>query len=259
MKKFLNKPLILAVCVCLITVLLVVFEPLSNKVGLGFGYVLQLPARIATAIFETGYEFIHFKSIANENKRLKRDIAALNSRAAAMDEAISENRRLKEILSMKDKLSSRSVAARVTGRDFSNWAESLTINKGTKDGIREEMAVLANGVVIGKITAVGRNISRVSLITDPEVRVVAISQRGRAGGLTYGIAHNRCIMKFIAKDADIKAGDTVVTSGTSGVYPQGFLVGKVIDVKFELNRMYKFAVIEPAISALAVEEVLAVE
>ena len=143
--------------------------------------------------------------------------------------------------------------------DLSNWAESLIINTGSKDGMKEDMAVLADGVVIGKVTAVGRASSRVSLISDPEIRVAVVSQRGRASGLMYGIAHGRCIMKFIPKGSDIKVGDTVVTSGTSGVYPQGFLVGKVLDVKLEFNRMYQFAVIEPAISPMAVEEILAVE
>jgi rod shape-determining protein MreC len=121
------------------------------------------------------------------------------------------------------------------------------------------MAAIADGVVIGKVTAVGIGSSRVSLITDPEIRVSVVSQRGRAGGLMYGIAHGRCIIKFIAKDADIKTGDTVVTSGVSDVYPSGFLVGKVIDVKMEFNGMYQFAVIEPSFNAMAVEEVLAVE
>lgn len=259
MIKFQNKPLTLVVTVSLIVILLIAFESLTNRTTLGLYSILRIPTQIASAVLETGFELLHFKSIANENKRLKREAAALSSRVAALDEALSENKRLKEMLAIKDKVAKYSVVARVTGRDFSNWAESLIINKGSKDGLKEDMAVLANGVVIGKVTAVGRSSSRVSLITDPEIRVAVISQRGRASGLMYGIAHGRCIMKFIPKDSDIKAGDTVVTSSTSGVYPQGFLVGKAIDVKLELNRMYQFAVIEPAISPMAVEEVLAVE
>ena len=259
MKKFQNKPLALIAAVSLVIILLIAFESLTNRTTLGLYSILQVPTQIASAVFETGYELLHFKSIANENKKLKRDVAALSSRAAALDEAVSENRRLKDILAMKDKMARRSVAAKVTGLDYSNWAESLVINKGSKDGMKEDMAVLANGVVIGKVTAVGRSTSRVSLITDPEIRVAVVSQRGRAAGLMYGIAHGRCIMKFIPKESDIKPGDTVVTSGTSGVYPQGFLVGKVLDVKLEFNRMYQFAVIEPAINPMAVEEVLAVE
>ena len=259
MRKFQNKPLTLVAAVSLVIILFIAFESLANRTALGLYSVLQIPTQIASAVFETGFELLHFKSIANENKKLKREMMALGSRTAALDEALSENKRLKGILAMKDKLANRSVAAKVTGQDFSNWSESLIINKGARDGMKEDMAVFSNGVVIGKITAVGRTSSRVSLISDPEVRVAVISQRGRAGGLMYGIAHGRCIMKFIPKESDIKAGDTIVTSGTSGVYPQGFLVGKVLDVKLEFNRMYQFAVIEPAVSPLAVEEVLAVE
>lgn len=259
MRKFRNKPLALVAAVSVVIILLIAFESLTNRTTLGLYSILQIPTQIASAVFETGFELLHFKSIANKNKKLEREVAALKSRATALDEALSENRRLKDILAMKDKVARSSVAAKVTGLDLSNWAESLIINKGSKDGMKEDMAVLADGVVIGKVTAVGRASSRVSFISDPEIRVAVVSQRGRASGLMYGIAHGRCIMKFIQKGSDIKVGDTVVTSGTSGVYPQGFLVGKVLDVKLEFNGMYQFAVIEPAISPMSVEEILAVE
>ncbi|MDP2943623.1 MAG: rod shape-determining protein MreC, partial [Candidatus Omnitrophota bacterium] len=167
--------------------------------------------------------------------------------------------RLKEILAVKDKLATRAVVSRVTGRDFSNWSESLIIDKGSKDGVHEDMAVLANGAVIGKVTAAGRSSARVSLITDQEIRVSVVSQRGRVGGLLYGIGRGRSIMKFIPKDADVKPGDLIVTSSVSGAYPRGFLVGKVLSIKYELNKLYQFAVIEPAVNAMAVEEVIAVE
>jgi len=258
-RKFQNKPLILTAAVSFVIILLIAFESFTNRTTLGVYSILQVPTQIVSAVCETGFELLHFKSIANENKRLQREAGALKSRAAALDEALSENKRLKDLLAIRDKLARRSVVARVTGMDFSNWAESLIINKGAKDGVKEEMAVLACGVVIGKVTASGRGSSRVSLISDPEIRVSVVSQRGRASGLMYGIAHGRCIMKFIPKEADIKVGDMIVTSGTSGVYPPGFLVGKVLDVKLELNKMYQFAVIEPAINPMAVEEVLAVE
>ena len=200
MRKFRNKPLTLVAAVSVVIILLIAFESLTNRTSLGLYSILQFPAQMASAVFETGYEFLHFKSIANENKRLKRDVAALSSRAASLDEAVSENRRLKDILAMRDKVARRSVAAKVTGLDLSNWGENLIINKGSKDDVREDMAVLADGVVIGKVTAVGRSSSRVSLISDPEIRVAVVSQRGRASGLMYGIAHGRCIMKFISKE-----------------------------------------------------------
>jgi len=202
-RKFQNKRLISVSVISFLILLLVISGPFTKGVSLSLYSILSFPTKIASVIFRTGYELLHFKSIANENLRLKRDMTALSSRAAAMDEAIAENKRLKELLSLKDRIAKRAVAAKVTGRDFSNWGESIIIGKGSRNGIKTGMAAMADGVVIGKVTAVGIGSSRVSLITDPEIRVSVVSQRGRAGGLMYGIAHGRCIMKFIAKDSHI--------------------------------------------------------
>ncbi len=259
MKKIQNKALLFGVVVSLIVVFFAFFTSFSNKTTLGINSLLQIPAKIVSYIFQTGYELLHFKSIANENRRLHNERDALKSKIAALDEVLSENKRLKEILAVKDKLPARAVVSRVKGRDLSNWSESLIIDKGSKDGVHEDMAVLANGAILGKITAAGRSSARVSLITDPEIRVSVISQRGRIGGLLYGIGRGRSIMKFIPKEADIKPGDLIVTSSLSGVYPKGFLVGKVLSVKYELNKLYQFAVIEPSVKAMAVEEAIAVE
>lgn len=259
MKKFQNKPILFGFVASLIIALFIFFASFSNRTTLGVYSLLQIPAGIVSYIFQTGSELICFKGIAGENRRLRNENAAMKSKLAKLDEALSENKRLKEILAVKDKLASRAVVSRVTGRDFSNWSESLIIDKGSKDGVRENMAVLANGAVIGKVTASGPSSARVSLVTDPEIRVSVVSQRGRVGGLLYGIGRGRSIMKFIPKDADIKPGDLIVTSSVSGAYPQGFLVGKVLSVKFELNKLYRFAVTEPAVNAMAVEEVIAVE
>ncbi len=259
MKKFQNKPLLLIVSVSLVIVIFLAFKAVSDVATLGLNSILQIPNKIASSIVQTGSELLHFKSIANENFRLHRELTVMTAKTVALDEASSENRRLKEILAVKDKLLSRSVASRVVGRDFSNWSESLVIDKGFKDGVHEGMAVLASGAVIGKVTASGRSSARVSLMTDPEIRIFVVTQRSRTGGLVYGIARGRSIMKFIPKDADVKAGDLIVTSSTSGVYPKGFLVGRVLDVKTEPNKLYQFALIKPAADPMAVEEVLVVE
>lgn len=259
MKKNQNKPLFLVIAILLIIIFFITFKSASNRTTLGLYSLIEIPTKIVSAVLKTGYELLHFKSIANENLRLKRELTGLKSKLTNLNEALAENKRLKEILAIKDKLATRSIVCRVVSRASSNWAEGLVIDKGSDDGLHEDMAVLANGALIGKITAVGKSTSRVSLVTDPEIRVAVISERTRASGLIYGIARGRCIMKFISKDADIKANDSVVTSGLSGTYPKGILVGTVLDVRMEPNGLYQFALIGPAANPAAIEEVLAIE
>ncbi len=259
MRKIQSKPLSLAIAIAIIIIVFIAFEAASNRATLSIYSLLRFPTKIISAIFKTGYELLHFKSIANENLRQKRQATELKSKLANLNEALAENKRLKEILAVKDKLPTRSIVCRVIGRNSSNWRESLIIDKGSNDGLHEDMAALANGALIGKITGVGKSNARVSLITDPEIRVAALLQRSRASGLIYGIARGRCIMKFIPKDADIKANDSVVTSGLSGIYPKGILVGVVLDVKMEPNGLYQFALIEPVANPMAIEEVIVME
>lgn len=259
MKKFQNKPLVLAFLIIFALICFIVFKPVSDGVGLSARYLLAIPTRMFSAVFETGFELLHFKSIANENRRLKRRFTQLTSEAVATEELIQENNRLKRMLGVRDKLEAHSVICRVSGRDFSNWCESLIIDKGEKSGVKNDMAVIADGAIIGKITAVSGSNARVSLITDPEIRIAVVSQRTRIAGLIYGIARGRAIMKFIPKDSDIKPEDSIVTSSVSGIYPKGFLVGKVLSVKTEPNKLYLFALIEPAVDPMAVEEVMVLQ
>jgi len=258
-KKIQSKPLFLVIVITLIIITFIAFESASNRATLGLYSLLKIPTKIVSAVFKTGYELLHFKSIANENLRLQRETTEIRSKLATLNEALAENKRLREILALKDRFSSRPIVCRVIGRVSSNWSEGLTIDKGLSDGLHEDMAILANGALIGKITGLGKSTARVSLITDPEMRIAAISERSRQGGLIYGIARGRCIMKFIPKDADIKVDDLVVSSGISGIYPKGILIGIVLDVKTEPNGLYQFALVEPATSPMMIEEVIAIE
>lgn len=259
MRIFQDKRLSLIAAVCLALTFLVAFTIFSDITTISLRSLFRIPSSVASFIFKTSFELLHFKSIASENLRLHNKVTALEAGICAFEELKAENNRLKELLSLKERLSVDSVACRVIGREISNWTENLIVDKGSKDGLRKDMAVLANSAVIGKIAAAGRSSARVLLLTDPEMRISVISQRTRVEGLIYGIGRRRAIMKFIPKDADIKQGDIIVTSGLGGIYPGGILAGKVLNIKFESNRLYKFALIEPAVNTMAVEEVMAVK
>ena len=138
-----------------------------------------------------------------------------------------ENNRLKELLSIKEN-NYDMVTAIVLKRDV-DWYSSLTINKGKKDGIKKNMAVIDSYGLIGKIVNVLDNSSVVSLITNSnnKVAVSVLSDDNEYYGIIDSYIDNSILVKNIIKNNNIKIGDKVYTNGLGGIYPSGIYVGDV--------------------------------
>lgn len=175
------------------------------------------------------------------------------------EEVLSENNRLKTLLDFKKKLSYVTVACRVIGRDPSNWANTIIVDKGIRDGIKIDSPVLYVDGLVGRVIELGESISKVILITDFNSRVVALVERTRQVGVVYGMNKNICKLKYIPLDSDIKVGDKIVSSGLGGVYPKGLLVGEVISVGKESDRLSLYAIVRPSQYLDKLEEVFVIK
>jgi len=113
---------------------------------------------------------------------------------------------LANLLSLKHKMPYKVVAASVIGRDPSNWAASLIIDKGSSSGIRRGAVSVSYLGLVGRITDVRSDTSTVTLINDPNISVSARVQRSRQEGLVCGSLGGTLLMKFLPKDCDIAAG-----------------------------------------------------
>ena len=203
-------------------------------------------------------EYLFLIHLQRENVILKKRIADLQKENQQMKEMALANERLQKLLQFREKISTTSVAAEVMGQDPSSWFKSVTINKGEKDGVRNGMAVISPEGVIGQILKTAPHYSTVLLITDYNSAIDSIIQRTRAKAIVEGKGENRCQLKYLLRTEEVIVGDVVVTSGLSGNFPKGLMVGEVQEVDKKGLGVFQHAELIPSVDLTKLEEVLVI-
>ena len=199
------------------------------------------------------------KSQQTEKQKLETKVKILEARLAQLQELSRENTRLRELVGFRKKIPYKTIPAKVIGRDPSNWNNIVFIDKGASGGINDDTGITSAKGLIGRVIESGEATSKVMLIEDPDSRIAARVQRTRASGLVSGTLSHRCRMIYISPDADVKIGDMVVTAGTSSTFPEGVLIGKILDVFEDKGGLYLSAIIKPAADLERLEEVLCIK
>ncbi len=245
--------------ILLLIVLVLASSPLAAKLKISLLNIIKLPLAVTNTISSHIKEVLSYRNLAEENRRLTREIDLLTAQLVELKEASLENERWRGLLSFKKRFAPRSLPALVIGRDPSNWSSTLLINKGRKDGLEVNMPVVSFKGVVGKTVEVGPSLTKVILITNPDFRIGAIVQRTREEGLICGTVDKKvCVMKYLPRESEVSAGDLVVSSGFGEVYPKGLLIGKVRSISVDPSQLYKNASISPAVNLSQLEEVLVI-
>ncbi len=201
-------------------------------------------------------KIVFYHQTYDEYIKFKKETDGLRVKIVNAQEIILENKRLTNLLDLKRDLPYASIVASVIGRDPSNWNAMLIINKGRAAGIKVGMPVVNTAGVVGKVIEVGENISKVILISDPNFNVAAVTQDSRESGLLSGTLQGFCRLKYLPEDATVKVGEKVVTSKLSSTFPDGILIGAVVNVHNESNTTGTECLVKPAILPSRIEEVL---
>lgn len=207
------------------------------------------PVSVVGDFFGSLFDFSTKKALQEEIDKLNQELAEVKTNSQISGDVESENQKLRELLELKETYTSGwvTVAAEVTGREADNWYEKLTINKGSKDGISENMAVVDQNGLVGKIINVTANTSEVLLIIDSAGSLGGMLQKSSIQGVLQGIGGGKGLitMTKLPYNADIQLNDVVVTSGVGGVFPAGLLVGTVVKVNTSADGLSKEAIVEP--------------
>jgi rod shape-determining protein MreC len=190
-----------------------------------------------------------------ENQRFREEIDRLKIENSITNELLLENERLREALNFKKLQPPSSIMVQVIGKVLSPASSTITINKGSDDGIRKDMAVITADGLVGKIHTVLPGTAKVMLLTDPGCTLAVRVERNREEGLLEGKLDN-CALKYVSYYADIQEGDLLITSGLDGIYPKGLAVASVVKVKKHEATAFQTVVAKPAVSLSRLEEAL---
>jgi rod shape-determining protein MreC len=193
--------------------------------------LLEASAGFAGA-FEGAVDFLlGWKGLSEENLRLREEVARLRRAADERREQETAYHRLADILDYQQVTGYGITVAAVIGYDSTNLFRTVLINKGTRDGLRVNLAVVTPRGAVGRIIKAYKGSSRVLLINDRSSGIDALVQRTRDQGVVQGLGLNQCEMKYLSRQSDVAVGDTIVTSGMGGIFPKGVRVGTVKNVK----------------------------
>ena len=255
MFKFKKKSLIyILVCVFL----LLLFSSLIPALRTPAFTILKYPLTLFTLAGREVHGVIFYHRNFLQNERLKKEVDLLRQKINSVNEVFLENRRLKSIVSFKQKAPFKVIPARVIGRSADNWASIAVIDKGSHQGIKRGHVVITHLGVAGKVIEVTDSTSKIMLINDPGLGVSAMGQRSRQEGLVSGTLGGSLIMKYLPKDADIQVSDVIITSGLTEAYPKGLLIGRVINIGEEFSGLSRYAIIKPAVNLSGIEELLVI-
>src|SRR5581483_7877215 len=201
--------------------------------------------------------YIGLRHLKAENDDLKRRLADAQI-AFQQTQALADRARgLEKLLDLRDHSDLKLTAAEIIGASATPDFRTLTIDKGTMDGLRHDMAIIAPGGVVGRIAVPSARASKVQLLIDRNAAAGALIERSRAQGVVVGAGEDRLRLDFVAESSDIVVGDNVVTSGIDGIYPKGFAIGKVETVE-KNGPSYRRIIVKPAVDFSALEDVLVV-
>ena len=187
---------------------------------------------------------------------LKQQNTELRNRVASLEEARQENERLRALFGFVQTAQLEAVGARVIGRPTNSWEQVITIDRGSADGVKISMPVLAAKGLLGQTISVTQHSARVRLITDARSGVAGMVQANRAEGIVKGSIEGNVTFDFISKETTIKAGDIIITSGMGGVYPKGLLVGEITAASQTPSSLFQNIRVAPSADLTGLEEVV---
>lgn len=196
---------------------------------------------------------IHADELDSVKARL--EVTRVSAELQRTQELAQENVRLRRLLGMREDLAPRSIGASVVTARLTGQSRVMLVDRGSADGVRPDMAVVAWGGAVGRVVGVDKGFARIRLLSDPNSGASGVVPRSRAEGMIVGRGDDPMEMIYVPKYADVAVGDRIVTSGLDGVFPRGFGLGRVTVVGEPVGAS-KTIRLEPQVDERSVEDVL---
>ena len=238
--------------------------PVIESVTFGFFSGIQrLTFGFVDGVGNMWARYSSLQNVAEENTLLRQQVGTLqvelqNARARA-----HRSESLQDLLNFREEVPWSTVAAEVMAVDATPWFRTVTIARGTRDGLQTDLAVLAPAGVVGRVVGpLSATAAKVQLLVDRNAAIGAMLERSRSAGIVTGQVGDLPLrFDYISNLADVQVGDRVVTSGSEGIYPKGYLIGVVESVQlgrglYQDSGLYQDIGVRPVVDFGALEDVL---
>lgn len=272
MKAFFKTRTFIAMCIVAALLLgMTVLDTASNG-HLSFlenlaGSLITPVQKFCSTVINSGGNLIKaytdYEELKEENDKLKSELASAGQLIRDAEEYANENQSLKAMLGIAEENPDFEFAAcLVVGSDQNGYSHTLTLNKGSADGLAKKDLVMTADGVVGFINEIGLTWCKVTTVLDSSCEIGAIVTRTQDVGVLdwdYTLSEDG-LLKLAYLDAGVvlNSGDAVETSGVGGVFPKGVLLGRVRELRTESHGISQYAVLEPAVNVNAVSTVFVI-
>lgn len=249
----------------LASVLLMTLDRLhqAELVRAGLGLVLypvqmavHAPLSAGSWVYDT---FSSRRALVEENQRLRRERMVIESRLGKFEELEAENRRLRNLLDSSVKVGEQVLIAEVVAVEMDPFSRQILLSKGSRSRVYAGQPIIDAHGVMGQVVHVNPLTSAALLITDPGHALPVQLNRNGLRSVAVGTgAASTLALQYLPNNADIQAGDLVVTSGLGGRFPSGYPVGVVESVETDAGRPFAEVIVEPTAQLERNREVLLV-
>jgi rod shape-determining protein MreC len=201
--------------------------------------------------------YVALQQVEQQNLALKQEVQTLQIRLQQERAEAQRTDNLRQLLELRERAQLDTTAAEVIAGPASPEFQTVTIDKGSSDGLATDMAVISPAGVVGRLILPSRRASKVQLLIDVNAAAGALIERTRVQGVVVGAGSGLLKMRYVPGTADVKTGDLVVTSGIDGIYPKGFVIGTIDQVAGSVGEYHEINV-RPAVDFARLEEVLVV-
>jgi rod shape-determining protein MreC len=203
------------------------------------------------------HNYFYLRGVRQENRDLRGQLEQIRLEQVRLKQDADQAHRLQALLGFKEQFIGKTTAAQVIGSSGSEQSRLAYIDKGSDDGIRNEMPVITADGIVGKVLSViDGSTSQVLLINDQQSGVGAILERSRLQGVLKGRASGELVIDKIMADEEVKPGDRILTSGGDRIFPKGLPVGTVS--KISKGPEFIQVTVKPAAMLTRLEEVLVI-
>ena len=253
-------------CVCMIGITTIkgsILNPLRTAVGYVLVPIQSGVNRVGGGLYNELSSVGKLKTALAENETLKTRVDELTEENTRLRSEQFELERLRSLYELdQEYMQYHKIGARIIAKDSGSWFSVFRIDKGSDDGIKEDMNVIAGGGLVGIVTDVGANYATVRSIIDDVSRVSGMAQQSGdtcivSGDLTL-FGEGRLRLSNIAENGDLKDGDRIVTSNISSKFLPGILIGYAADITIDQSRLTKSGYLIPAAHFDSLQEVLVI-